>query len=174
MNRTLKFSIGLSAVLILLVGTFLAVGLMQDTNYEASISELIPAPKEEIWKYITNVEDVPNRRNDVVSVEILEKDDTSIPLLWKENTSMGGYMIFKRGETIPFAKMEIVLQESSFKIKGSWVYELEEKNGDTIFSVTEKSEIASPVARGAFYFAGRDSTIQQELTMVRNYFRGRR
>ncbi|BDA80518.1 polyketide cyclase [Leptospira kobayashii] len=170
MNRTLKFSIALSLILLLLVGLFLGIGFFQNPKFEGTKSEAIGASKEEIWKYITDINDLPNRRKEVLKVEVLEKDDTTIPKLWKEHTDMGGYMTFERGETIPNKKIEIILADSSFKMRGSWTYEISEANGYSKLSITERSEINSPVVRGAYFLAGRDSTLKQELEMVRNHF----
>ncbi|WP_411824383.1 hypothetical protein [Leptospira sp. 'Mane'] len=174
MNRTLKFSIAISSVLILFVGLFLGIGFFQNPKFEETKTEVIDASKEEIWKYITDINDLPNRRKEVLKVEVLEKDDTTIPKLWKEHTDMGGYMTFGRGETIPNQKIEIILVESSFRMKGTWIYEIAEVNGYNKLSITEKSEIGSPVVRGAYFLAGRDSTLKQELEMVRNHFQSKR
>jgi hypothetical protein len=171
MNRTLKFSIGLSLLLLLSVGLFLGIGYFQNPKYNHTISETMNVPSEQVWKYLIDVQDLPNRREEVVKVEIIEKDATNFPLVWKEITDMGGYLLFKRGITIPNQKIEFILAESSFKMLGTWTYTLEEKSGLTTVSITEDSEIASPLIRGVYFLAGRDSTLRQEMSIIRNYFK---
>lgn len=130
-------------------------------------------PASKIWNYLLSIEEMPSRRKDVVRVEIIEKDLNHIPLAWKEITDMGGYMLFKRGATIPEQKFEVILYESSFKMRGTWTYEMAEKNGLTTVTITEESEIFSPLIRGAYFLAGRDSTLLQEMSMLRNHFKDR-
>ncbi|TGL60351.1 hypothetical protein EHQ58_07600 [Leptospira ognonensis] len=173
MNKSLKFSLGLSFLLIFLVGLFLGIGLFQEARYTNSISETMEVPASKIWNYLLSIEEMPSRRKDVVRVEIIEKDLNHIPLAWKEITDMGGYMLFKRGATIPDQKLEVILYESSFKMRGTWTYEMAEKNGLTTVTITEESEIFSPLIRGAYFLAGRDSTLLQEMSMLRNHFKDR-
>jgi hypothetical protein len=131
-------------------------------------------PPDQIWKYLIDVQDMPNRRKEVVRVEIIEKDATNSPLIWKEITDMGGYMMFKRGMSIPNQKIEIILTESSFKMLGTWTYEFTRQNEFTSITITENSEISSPLIRGAYFLAGRDSTLRQEMRMIQNYFKNQK
>ncbi len=171
MNKSLKLSLGLSLVLMVLVGLFLAVGFFQKEKYSNSITETLNVPPNAIWEYLIDVQDMPNRRKEVVKVEVLESDSAKIPLVWKETTDLGGYMLFKRGATEVGKKIEMILFESSYKILGKWTYELKSENGLTKVTISEESEISSPLIRGAFFLAGRDSTLQQEMRMINNYFK---
>jgi hypothetical protein len=171
MPRTLKFSLGLSLVLLFLVGLFLGIGLVQDAKYSGNVSETINVKSEVIWNYLIDVQDMPNRRKEVTSVEILRESESKMPLEWKENTDMGGYMTFRLGERTPHEKLEVLLVESSYKMLGKWTYQLNEKNGLTTVTITEESEISSPLIRGAYFLAGRDSTLKQEMSMIRNHFK---
>lgn len=173
MNKSLKFSLGLSFILLFIVGLFLGVGLFQEAKYSNSVSESMEIPASEIWNYLLAIEEMPIRRKEVVKVEIIEKDQKQLPLVWKEITDMGGYMLFKRGVTIPEQKLEIILYESSYKMRGTWTYEIVEKEGLTTVTIKEDSEIFSPVIRGAYFLAGRDSTLLQEMSMLRNHFKNR-
>ncbi len=173
MPRTLKFSLGISFALIGLVAVFLGLGFAQDTKYKNSVEEVFNATPEQIWTYLIDVESIPNRRKEVVSVEIIEKDPQGLVSVWKEIPDMGGYMKFRRGEFVPNVKLEVILFESSYKMLGKWTYELTNKNGNTLVRVTEETEIVSPLLRGAFFLAGRDSTLQQELDFLRNFVRER-
>ncbi|MCZ8157490.1 MAG: SRPBCC family protein [Leptospira sp.] len=175
MPRTLKISFGISLILLCLVATFLGIGFVQEVEYKHSISGSLNVPRAEIWTFLVDFKDIPNRRKDVIQVEIMELDPaTSIPIKWKELTEMGGYMTFQRGETIPNQKLEVQLIDSSYKIRGKWTYELSEQHGITTITVTERSEIKSPLIRGAYFLAGRDSTLQQELAMIQNHFKAGR
>lgn len=171
MPRTLKFSLGLSLVLLFLVGLFLGIGLVQDAKYSGNVSETINVKSEVIWNYLIDVQDMPNRRKEVSSVEILRESESKMPLEWKENTDMGGYMTFRLGERTPYEKLEVLLVESSYKMLGKWTYQLKEKDGLTVVTITEESEISSPLIRGAYFLAGRDSTLKQEMSMIRNHFK---
>ncbi|MDF3820718.1 SRPBCC family protein [Leptospira sp. 96542] len=173
MKRIVITSLVTSFLLIGLVGLFLLVGFMQDPKFVGSSSEWINAQPEEIWDYLTAVEDIPNRRREVVKIEILKKDGFGNPIQWKETPDMGGYMIFE-SEMYEKPKLwKVRLSDSSFKMLGTWTYELTPKNNGTLFEVTEESEIFNITVRGAYFLSGRDATLQKELEMIRNRFSGR-
>ncbi|TGL65629.1 SRPBCC family protein [Leptospira jelokensis] len=173
MNRILLFAFGTSFLLIGLVVLFLAVGYFQDPKFHKETSEWLKAEPEDIWHYITDINDLPNRRKEVVAIQILELRPDGTPTKWKETPDMGGYMIFELRESIPNRKWKIELTDANFKMRGSWTYVLEPKIPGTLVIITEDSEITSIPVRGAYYLAGRDATLQKEMELIRNRFSGR-
>ncbi|MCW7491381.1 SRPBCC family protein [Leptospira sp. 2 VSF19] len=173
MNRIVLFAFGTSFLLVGLVGLFLAVGYFQDSKFHAETSEWLKAEPEEIWAYITDVNDLPNRRKEVVAIKILETRADGIIQKWEETPDMGGYMIFELRESIPNKLWKIELTDASFKMRGSWTYSLERKIPGTVVTITEDSEITSVPVRGAYFLAGRDATLQKEMELIRNRFSGR-
>lgn len=173
MKRLLFVSFGTSFLLIALVGLFLGIGYYQDSKFIGTKSEWIGADPEDIWAYLTDIEDVVNRRSEVSSVEILERFPNKTPKKWKEIPDLGGFMIFEVVTSERPKIWKISLTDSSFKLRGTWTYELSKKEPGTVFTVTEESEITSIPVRGAYYLSGRDATLQKEIDLIRNRFSGR-
>ncbi|TGL51686.1 SRPBCC family protein [Leptospira kemamanensis] len=173
MKRILLFAFGTSFLLIGLVVLFLAVGYFQDPKFQKETSEWLKAEPEDIWNYITDINDLPNRRKEVVAIKILETRQDGTPTKWMETPDMGGFMIFELRESIPNRKWKIELIDASIKMRGSWTYILEPKIPGTVVTIIEDSEITSIPVRGASVLAGRDATLLKEMEFIRNRFSGR-
>ncbi|TGM72346.1 SRPBCC family protein [Leptospira mtsangambouensis] len=173
MKRIVLFAFGTSFLLIGLVVLFLAVGYFQDPKFHSKTSEWLKAEPEDIWAYITDVNDLPNRRKEVVAIKILETRADGMIQKWEETPDMGGYMIFELRESIPNKLWKIELIDASFKMRGSWTYTLERKIPGTVVTIAEDSEITSVPVRGAYFLAGRDATLQKEMELIQNRFSGR-
>lgn len=173
MKRIVLFAFGTSFLLIGLVILFLAVGYFQNPKFHSETSEWLKAEPEDIWAYITDINDLPNRRKEVVSIKVLESRPDGTIIKWEETPDMGGYMIFELRESKPNQLWKIELTDASFKMRGSWTYSLERKIPGTVVTITEDSEITSVPVRGAYFLAGRDATLQKEMELIRNRFSGR-
>lgn len=173
MKRLLFVSLGISFLLIALVGLFLGAGMFSEPKFEGSMTEWLRAEDEDIWAYLTDVKGLPNRRSEVQSIEILETFPDGSPKKWREIPNLGGYMVFEVQEKIKPKVWIISLVDSNFKFRGTWTYTLEKKAQGTSVTVKEESEIQSLLVRGATFLSGRDANLQKEMGFLRNRFSGR-
>ncbi|WP_135355071.1 SRPBCC family protein [Leptospira ryugenii] len=170
MPRSLKFSLFLSFVLVAMVLFFYLTGLFQSELFEQSISEVMPAPREEVWNYLVDVETRSKSKQEVTQVLILEKNDLGLPLVWREETDLGGYRQYRLLEWENGKRFVQTLESSSFRIHGSWTYTIEATGNYSKLIITESSRIESPLVRGATFFVGRANSLQKEMELARNHF----
>ncbi len=86
------FIVGL---LLLLMTVFIAIGGFSSSLYQGSKTIQLDAPPERVWKELTDLSSLPQKRREVVGVEILESRGGS-PWKWKELTDMGGSVVFEK------------------------------------------------------------------------------
>lgn len=154
----------------IVVGIFLAlllIGSLAPKEFSGSVVHTFDAPKEVIWNILTDIEGLPTRRREIVSVERLSASESGRPR-WKENTNMSGYILFEATEEKLHQRLVYTMLESSFGMSGVWSYEFEPKGDTVTLTISEKSQIDAVLVRAVMTLSGRDANLQREVELIQN------
>ena len=163
MKKSLKIVSGVLVALLVAVLGLLAGAHFSDGSFEGTVEKKLMYEDSDIWPVLTDVEDLPSRRAEILEVEVLERDANG-PLRWKEHTDMGGYALFERWRYDENNQYTVKMTESSFGMTGIWTYELDRLDKfETIVRISEQSEIDSLWVKLAMMFAGRDKNLDLEM-----------
>lgn len=138
------------------------IGVITPVAYQGQMSATFDVPKEKVWKVLTDIETIPQRRREITDVEILGTNEEEHKI-WKEYTDLGGHIFWEVLEEVPNEKWIIKMSRSTFGMKGVWKYELREEQNQTILTLTEESETSRPFVRGIMTLIGRSANLKQEL-----------
>ena len=151
--------VGIIALLFLI---FVIIGILAPRSHEGKVSATYDNSPEEIWRILSDIESLPDRRREIVDIEILEPSADGFKR-WKELTDMRGYAIFEMLAEVENELIEISMTESTFGITGTWKYEIQEIDSSTTVTITENSTTCKILVRSMLTIAGRNATLKQEL-----------
>jgi hypothetical protein len=161
MKKLITYFLGTIFVLALL---FCFIGLISNKNYTGTKSSILEEKIDRVWAILINIEEFAKTRPEIISVEILERDEKGNLKKWKEKTDMDGYALFEVINSEDKKSMEIKMTESSFGISGIWKYELEKlSDSKTKITVSENSLTENFYIRTILTIFGRDSNLKQEI-----------
>lgn len=156
----------IAGVLIGIALAFLVVAWLAQVDFHGQRSEIVEAPPEKIWNYLTDIEGNAERRPEITRVEILSPNSIGLPQ-WKEYTDMGGFILFEQLEAKPFEKLVIRMNASSFGMMGVWTYEMIGSSSATSVTISESSSIQNFFVRGLLTLIGRDANLEQEFRYMK-------
>jgi len=159
-----KLALTLVGLVLFLMTVFIAIGALSPSAYQGTRTIQLNASPDRVWKELTDLQSLPQKRREVIGIEILESRAGS-PWKWKELTDMGGHLTFEKVEEIPMKKLSVRMIESSFGMSGTWTYELEGKEM-TRLTITEESSIKSIPVRAVMTLAGRDGNLEKEVSVI--------
>lgn len=159
-----KIALTIVGAMLLLMTVFIAIGALSPSAYQGTRTVQLSASPERVWKELTDLQSLPQKRREVIGVEILESRGTS-PWKWKELTDMGGHITFEKIEEVPQKKLSLRMIESSFGMSGTWTYELEGSEM-TRLTITEESSIKSIPVRAVMTLAGREGNLEKEVQII--------
>ena len=162
MKKFIFITLGIIAGLIIL---FFAVGLFSKAEFSCTETRVINAPAEKIWILLNDLKGLPERRHEVIKIEILNNNNLGFKT-WKEYTDMQGYILFEITEQIPEQLLTINMKESSFGMTGTWKYELVQEGQKTKVTISENSRIDEIKLRSLMTFIGRNSNIRNEFKLI--------
>lgn len=158
---------GLISIVFLLIGGFLAMGYLSSEEFSGSRTETIQATPSAVWNVLTDIESLPEYRQEVTSIEFIE-DTVGNRLIWKEHTDMGGFILFTLLDSVQNKRLQIEMDGSSFGMSGTWTYELEATaDNSTQLTVIEDSKTTNAMVRSLLTLAGRDANLKTEFVNVR-------
>ncbi len=151
MTRILSLIITICA---LAAGAILVAGYFAPISYSGSVQFQQNVSVELLWQELIKIREIPNRKQDVESVDILEERGKLTA--WKENLKNGGYRIYRTNRIVEGRLLVIELTESSYGLTGIWVFELQQKDDDTIITISEESKLTDMKRRGYRTFFGKN------------------
>jgi len=124
-----------------------ADGASLPLNHTVSVTGVVPAPQEKVFKLITNVADGYAWRPAVKSVTTLEPDNGRDH--WVEHLDHGYFMTFLAVRTDPPTRRDVQLDDPKASYGGTWTYELSPgpTPATTTLRITETGYIKPPVYR---------------------------
>jgi len=146
-----------------LLTVFLGMGLMTPGEYKGSLGKEINASQDKIWSRLTDVENLPNIREEIKSVEVLSTKDGYVDV-WKEYTKRDYFMKLKTVERTPKTKLVTKIMETNIGLEGEWSYELENRGANKCYvRISENSKVTSLLMRSYMKFSGRDMYLKSEF-----------
>lgn len=152
MSRILSLTI---SIFVLIGITILILGYRSSPTYQEQLQFDITYSAGLVWQELLNIKEIPQRKKDVRSVEILEEFGKLS--IWQENLNSGGYRIYRMNKRDDENKILVLeLTESSYGLTGVWTFTLEANSKDTIVYISENSTLTDIKRRGYRKVMGRD------------------
>lgn len=162
-KRCIIFLIILSSVVTGFILLSIGIGLTTPSIFRGTIHGTITASRADVWAELINLDHIPARHKEITSVELVNTTDQGYRQ-WKENTDLGGYIIFETIDEISQEKLVNKMDASSFGMTGTWTYVLEDLTpSSTELTIQEESVINNIFLRALFTIVGRDKNLRQEL-----------
>ncbi len=163
MPKSLLYLLGTGVTLMSFVFFF---GLRATPKIDTSIGANFDFTAEYIFNFLTDIEKFPQRKKDLVNVEILDRNGQQITR-WKENYNGGLWREYRVLKKIPFYSFEIELVGSSNFHRAVITFTLNEQENYTNVFLTEKGEIDHIFKRGLRFMLGDDSFLKNDLKWLR-------
>lgn len=158
-------SLTVTVVLVLLFVVAL-IGYAAPAEYSGSLTERFEEKTNVVWKSIVSIEDIPENKRDVESVEILSNSRGLYT--WKENLSGEGFRIYGMTERREPYRIVLELKESTNGLHGTWTYTLEDLGeAGTNLTIAEESTLDKVFVRGLQTIQGRDINLIRAMKSVR-------
>ncbi len=163
----LWITLGVLGGLLLLI---LVIGAMIDRTHVATVRETYRAAPDTVWAAITGFERMPEWRQDLRRVEVLE------PLRGlrriREHGSFGP-MTYLVDEEVPSQRLVLRIADEDQGFGGTWTYELRKVEGGTELAITEDGFIDSLVFRFmARFIFGYEGTMRKYHAALRKKLEG--
>ncbi|MBM9502229.1 SRPBCC family protein [Leptospira sp. 201903071] len=159
---------------ILMILSFLGVGFVllgyfSNPKFDGEIITTIHAPISKVYQHLLDLESVPKYRKEITKILREGKNAKGLPV-WKEETDTGGSISFEMTESIENERIQILMKESSFGMKGTWEYRLRAKGDRTEVRIFEKSENQNIFIRAIFALIGKDANLRKEIEILQIVF----
>ena len=140
LKRILYGAVAIVALIaiVAIVGSFLPKG------HRASRTMIYKAPTSAVFAAITDVEQFPNWRSDIQSVEVLGNDGRGMRF---RETSSQGVVTYRVVLREPDKKLVTRIDDPSLPFGGSWTLEIQPVPEGTSLTITEDGEVYNPIFR---------------------------
>lgn len=142
------------SIALLVGGTILILGYRADPAYKHSITFNIQYSPQITWQELLNINEIPRRKRDVESIEILEQFGKLTA--WKENLTNGGYRIYRMNKREENKQLVIELTSSSYQLTGVWTFDIVPSGIDSQITISEESTLTDIKRRGYRVLMGRE------------------
>jgi len=153
--------------LLSLIIVILAMGLMTPEEYTGSLGKEINTSQDKVWSVLTDIDNLPNVREEISSVEVLSTKDGYVDV-WKEYISGANRFIkLKVIERTPKTKLVMKVLETNIGMEGVWSYELENRGANKCYlRISEDSKATNLLLRSYMKFSGRDMVLKNEFEFL--------
>lgn len=148
-----------------LIALVMVLGYSEPLSYEGTLTENFDDNRDIVWNTLNNIESVPDKKPDVVSVEFLSNERGVVS--WREELERGGFRVYKTLEKITPSRLVIELIESSNGVTGIWTYELKKNGTSTEVKISETSKTDNVWIRGINKIRGKDVYLLKEMKYIR-------
>ena len=149
----------------------LLVGQFAPRKYLHTISVTLPLPAADVYRWLTDVDDIPNRRARVTRIEYEPVNEKGFPV-WREYMEKE-FSIYQVLEMEKNKRFTIETITSNFGLRGLWAYVLKEQvAGATTVEITEESYTTSLIDNVIFTLLGRKYTLKQEVALLKQFTEG--
>lgn len=131
------------AILALIGGATVIVGLLLPRDHVASTTTHLNAPPDSVWQALVEVSDYPRWRPGVRSVDILSTEGA---LRWREH-GRDGAIAFERSEEQRPHRLVTRIVDETLPFGGTWTYDLASDAGGTGLTITERGYVTNPLFR---------------------------
>jgi uncharacterized protein YndB with AHSA1/START domain len=153
-----RVALVVALILVLAIAGVWLVGLMLPVEHVAAQSRWLSAPRDSVWRTITNVRSFPDWRRNLDSVELLEPT-----LAWREFGDFGA-ITFRADALEPPDRFVARITDLDLGFGGRWIYTLADSAGGTTITIVEEGEITNPMFRTISRFVtGHEGTMEAFL-----------
>jgi hypothetical protein len=154
----------------LLVIAFFATGILAPEYYEGEKREVFPDTEIDVWKNLTSLESIKDRKPDVVRIEVIE--ETRDGIVWIEHLKNGNKRTLRLGEReIPvFFSVEILQSDNGYTGKFEYFLYQNSETQSTEILIKEKSYNDNVVLRAWHTILGRNVNLRREVKSLRVSF----
>ena len=161
----LKIISGTLGVVLTLSIVIFALGVRMGDSVNTEFTVMFPYDREYLYDIYTGIENYPFKKDDLVNLEILEKDGSHITR-WRENyeDSWREYEIIERNDPITF---DYEIYDSSDGYTGKITHTFIESGDFTKIEMTEEGNIPSTFKRGLRFISNDDSFLKAQGKWLR-------
>lgn len=141
----MKWILGIVGVIVLAVGVCLAIGYSVPLDHVASVRVVYAAEREAAWEVVSDMERWPTWHEEVDAME--RQPDRDGKPYWVMMSSWGEMPQIVAESTAPSRFVTVIPDDADIGFGGSWTWELEETDGGTAVTITERGTITSPFFR---------------------------
>ena len=160
--RTKKIIYTFLTILFLTIA-FFATGYLAPESYESEKTAYIQDNRMDVWKNLTSLDGIPDRKPNIEKIDVLEESREGI--VWVENLKNGQQRTVRLAEReIPdYFVIEVVQADNG--LTGRWEYYLSEDvdSGKTLVRIVEKSTNTNLVLRAWHTIIGRNVNLRREV-----------
>ncbi|MFP6904493.1 MAG: SRPBCC family protein [Verrucomicrobiota bacterium] len=147
------------------------VGQFAPRRYLGTVSVTLSVPVADVYNWLTDVDDTPNRDRQVTRIEYESVNNKGFPV-WREYREEK-YSSFEVLEMEKNKRFTIQTRTSNFGLHGLWAYVLKQQgDGATTVEITEESHTTSLINNVIFTLIGRKYTLKQELRLLEKFAEG--
>ena len=159
------------AVIVIFIAVVLFIGSRLPKEHTASRSIRINRPASEVYRTIRDLENHPNWREGLKSIELLTPENGRPR--FRENGS-NGTVTYEISEDIPNRRLVTTILDRDLGYSGSWTYAFEsEGEAATNLTITENGEVTNLLFRFlSYYVFGHTATIDTYLKVLSNHLGG--
>ena len=152
---------------VLLFFAFLITGVLAPVEYFGKITEEFPDQQKEVWKNLTSLEAIPNRRPDVERVEVIEEDRDSI--VWIEHLRNGHKRTLRVADrNAPhYLVVERIQSDDNFLVRWTYTLTPDAEDKKTEVTIEEYSYNDNVWLRAWHTILGRNINLKRELKSLR-------
>lgn len=145
----------------------LLVGWLLPESHTARVEGRVDGTPEEVWSEINHPAAFPEWRPGVESVEVTAEGPGG-PTHWIERSKTGDLPLAVE-ERDPPRRLVLRIDGEDLAFGGTWTFELEPADGDSVVAITEDGEIYHPLFRFvARFFLGYEATMRDYLDGLRS------
>lgn len=152
------------AILSLVSVVIFATGYIVNPKYEGEMVMIVNYPKDEVFSVLTNIDAIPRRKKDVVSVEKIATYRNLIA--WREEMSFNRFRKYRMIERKENERLKIEMTESSFDMNGTLEFILSDSGDSTQVKIIESSSLKSTFTRGYRFYLSRNFESQSWSNMI--------
>lgn len=152
-------------ILITLIVAFYVTGVLAPQVYEGEKEVVFTDRAIDIWKNLTSLETIQQRKPEVTRIELLSEGYEAVS--WREYLKNGQTRTFRVIERDAPHHFKIERFQSDDKVTGTWTYDFKESNNYTIVRITESSINQNPWLRAWYTVLGRDVLLRREVKALR-------
>ncbi len=167
MNRALKIILIVVIIVVVIINIPVIGGLFLPKSHTVTKTIHLNYDIENVWVYITNVQQYPKWLHRVKKVEVVSTNPQGLTS-WQEHYQYDKPTMFQIKESYPYSNLVIKTADLETPFTGKWIINLKEEENGTLLTITEQTEIYNPIYRSLAYMRGQDSNLDEYVTNLKD------
>lgn len=142
----MKWILGLLGLVVLAVAVCIGIGyFLVPVDHVASVRAVYAAERDAVWATVSNLEGWSQWHEDIDAME--RQPDRDGKPYWVMVASWGDMPQYVEESAAPAKLVTVIPEDADIGYVGSWTWELEEVDGGTAVTITERGSVSSPIFR---------------------------